>query len=82
MKERYQKIGDTKRATPIDVLCQNHPGMNKRKLLCAFLKSFFLFLEEFAKYLKYVRNLDFFETPNVRIIDFIRSFYLIGDVLV
>ncbi|CAF0859912.1 unnamed protein product [Adineta ricciae] len=45
LKERYQKIGDTKRATHIDVLCQNHP-------------------EEFAKYLKYVRNLDFFETPN------------------
>jgi len=45
LKERYQKIGDTKRATSVDVLCQNHP-------------------EEFAKYLKYVRNLDFFETPN------------------
>ncbi|CAF4360927.1 unnamed protein product [Rotaria socialis] len=45
LKERYQKIGDTKRATHIDVLCQSHP-------------------EEFAKYLKYVRNLDFFETPN------------------
>jgi hypothetical protein len=26
LKERYQKIGDTKRATHIDVLCQNHPG--------------------------------------------------------
>ena len=25
------------------------------------------FAEEFGKYLKYVRNLDFFETPNVRI---------------
>ncbi|CAF0925248.1 unnamed protein product [Rotaria sp. Silwood1] len=45
LKERYQKIGDTKRATHIDVLCQSHP-------------------EEFSKYLKYVRNLDFFETPN------------------
>ncbi|CAF1045655.1 unnamed protein product [Adineta ricciae] len=45
LKERYQKIGDTKRATHIDVLCQNQP-------------------EEFVKYLKYVRNLDFFETPN------------------
>ncbi|CAF4148081.1 unnamed protein product [Rotaria sp. Silwood2] len=45
LKERYQKIGDTKRATHIDVLCQSQP-------------------EEFAKYLKYVRNLDFFETPN------------------
>jgi hypothetical protein len=26
LKERYQKIGDTKRATPIEVLCENLPG--------------------------------------------------------
>ncbi|CAF3927363.1 unnamed protein product [Rotaria sp. Silwood2] len=50
LKERYQKIGDTKRATHIDVLCQSHP-------------------EEFSKYLKYVRNLDFFETPNANLMD-------------
>ncbi|KAK1342934.1 hypothetical protein QTO34_015702 [Cnephaeus nilssonii] len=25
LKERYQKIGDTKRATPIEVLCESHP---------------------------------------------------------
>eukprot|EP00118_Oscarella_pearsei_P025304 m.307958 g.307958 ORF g.307958 m.307958 type:complete len:460 (+) comp43108_c0_seq1:170-1549(+) len=47
LKERYQKIGDTKRATPIEVLCENHP-------------------EEFATYLRYVRRLDFFETPDYR----------------
>merc|ERR1712029_289044 len=45
LKERYQKIGDTKRATPIEVLCENYP-------------------EELATYLKYVRRLDFFETPD------------------
>ena len=28
LKERYQKIGDTKRATPIEVLCENFPGKN------------------------------------------------------
>lgn len=33
LKERYQKIGDTKRATPIEVLCENHPGMPHLKLL-------------------------------------------------
>ncbi len=64
LKERYQKIGDTKRATHIDVLCQSHPGQ-----LCNFWNKHILFLsdflEEFGKYLKYVRNLDFFETPNV-----------------
>ena len=27
LKERYQKIGDTKRASPIEVLCEDHPGM-------------------------------------------------------
>jgi casein kinase 1 gamma len=53
LKERYQKIGDTKRATHIDVLCQSHP-------------------EEFGKYLKYVRNLDFFETPNY---DYLRKLF-------
>lgn len=26
LKERYQKIGDTKRATPIEVLCDGYPG--------------------------------------------------------
>ncbi|XP_033342140.1 casein kinase I gish isoform X11 [Megalopta genalis] len=45
LKERYQKIGETKRNTPIEVLCDGHP-------------------EEMAKYLRYVRRLDFFETPD------------------
>ncbi|XP_077299270.1 casein kinase I gish isoform X2 [Arctopsyche grandis] len=45
LKERYQKIGDTKRATPIEALCEGHP-------------------EEMASYLRYVRRLDFFETPD------------------
>ncbi|CAK9301102.1 unnamed protein product [Gordionus sp. m RMFG-2023] len=45
LKERYQKIGDTKRATPLDLLCQGLP-------------------DEFATYLRYVRRLDFFETPD------------------
>ena len=26
LKDRYQKIGDTKRATPVEVLCENYPG--------------------------------------------------------
>ncbi|XP_034112351.1 casein kinase I isoform X11 [Drosophila sulfurigaster albostrigata] len=53
LKERYQKIGDTKRATPIEVLCDGHP-------------------EEFATYLRYVRRLDFFETPDY---DFLRRLF-------
>uniref|UniRef100_A0A336M2J2 non-specific serine/threonine protein kinase n=1 Tax=Culicoides sonorensis TaxID=179676 RepID=A0A336M2J2_CULSO len=51
--QRYQKIGDTKRATPIEVLCENHP-------------------EEFATYLRYVRRLDFFETPDY---DYLRRLF-------
>ncbi|XP_059621576.1 casein kinase I isoform X5 [Phlebotomus argentipes] len=53
LKERYQKIGDTKRATPIEVLCDCHP-------------------EEFATYLRYVRRLDFFETPDY---DYLRRLF-------
>lgn len=53
LKERYQKIGDTKRATPIEVLCEGYP-------------------EEFATYLRYVRRLDFFETPDY---DYLRKLF-------
>jgi len=28
LKERYQKIGDTKRATPVDVLCADQAGLH------------------------------------------------------
>ena len=35
LKERYQKIGDTKRATNIDTLCQGHPG---RYFACFFFE--------------------------------------------
>ena len=96
LKERYQKIGDTKRATPIDVLCENFPGT----LLLADRMFFFLFFlgsgdqssnqctsiqtgfadhvcslsptEELATYLRYVRRLDFFETPNY---DYLRKLF-------
>ncbi|TRY77968.1 hypothetical protein TCAL_06461 [Tigriopus californicus] len=53
LKERYQKIGDTKRATPIENLCENYP-------------------EEMATYLRYVRRLDFFETPDY---DYLRKLF-------
>ncbi|XP_077989516.1 casein kinase I-like isoform X2 [Glandiceps talaboti] len=53
LKERYQKIGDTKRATPIEVLCENY--------------------QEMATYLRYVRRLDFFETPDY---DYLRKIFL------
>jgi len=52
LKERYQKIGDTKRAAHIDSLCENFP--------------------EFGTYLRYVRRLDFFETPDY---DYLRKLF-------
>jgi casein kinase 1 gamma len=53
LKERYQRIGDTKRATPIETLCEGYP-------------------EELATYLRYVRRLDFFETPDY---DYLRRMF-------
>jgi hypothetical protein len=53
LKERYQKIGDTKRLITIDSLCETLP-------------------EEFATYLRYVRRLDFFETPDY---DYLRKLF-------
>ena len=53
LKERYQKIGDTKRAVPIEALCESYP-------------------EELATYLRYVRRLDFFETPDY---DYLRKLF-------
>ncbi|KAK1801023.1 hypothetical protein P4O66_022638 [Electrophorus voltai] len=63
LKERYQKIGDTKRATPIEVLCENFP---------AYLLSPHCRAEELATYLRYVRRLDFFEKPDY---DYLRKLF-------
>ncbi|KAI6650225.1 Casein kinase I isoform X2 [Oopsacas minuta] len=54
LRERYQKIGETKRSTPIELLCENHP-------------------EEFAKYLDYVRKLDFYQEPDY---EYLKSMFL------
>jgi casein kinase 1, gamma len=45
LREKYQKISDTKQSCPIVILCRNLP-------------------EEVSTYLRYVRSLDFFETPD------------------
>lgn len=42
LKERYQKIGDTKRSTPIEVLCDSHPGNTRLVLYCSRFQWFFL----------------------------------------
>lgn len=43
LKERYQKIGDTKRATPIEALCENYPGKNSAVVAWMNRKSFGIF---------------------------------------
>ncbi|XP_050498309.1 casein kinase I-like isoform X2 [Diabrotica virgifera virgifera] len=53
LKERYQKIGETKRSTTIESLCEGQP-------------------EEWATYLRYVRKLDFSETPDY---DYLRKIF-------
>lgn len=49
LKERYQKIGETKRATPIEALCEGYPGKSvyyssslllRKKILKKFLICF------------------------------------------
>ncbi|KAK3531417.1 hypothetical protein QTP70_019251 [Hemibagrus guttatus] len=66
LKERYQKIGDTKRATPIEVLCESFPvaALLTIRSLCG--------AEEMATYLRYVRRLDFFEKPDY---DYLRKLF-------
>ncbi|XP_071658872.1 casein kinase I isoform X8 [Patagioenas fasciata] len=71
LKERYQKIGDTKRTTPIEVLCENFPGAIKTGM--AIVRFFFnIYTEEMATYLRYVRRLDFFEKPDY---DYLRKLF-------
>lgn len=75
LKERYQKIGDTKRATPIEVRhSQNRTAFNSMQTNPAQLSQGLCenHPEEFATYLRYVRRLDFFETPDY---DYLRRLF-------
>jgi len=57
-KEKYEKIMETKIATPIETLCKGFPG--KERLFNKIL----IMLEEFAIYLNYCRSLRFEDRPD------------------
>lgn len=70
LKERYQKIGDTKRATPIEVLCENFPGMfpdGASKEFKTFLFLMFLFI---LYNLLCCKIMSYFSIPNSDLIYF------------
>ncbi|CAL8081132.1 unnamed protein product [Calicophoron daubneyi] len=51
LRDRYQKIGDTKRATPIDVLCQGYPEM---AAYLRYVRSLDFFEEPNYEYLRLI----------------------------
>lgn len=55
LKERYQKIGDTKRATPIEILCEGFPGMDFFILMVLFCYTLSLNIASVARF-NYIKN--------------------------
>lgn len=55
LKERYQKIGDTKRATPIEILCEGFPGMVFFILMVLFCYTLSLNIASVARF-NYIKN--------------------------
>ncbi len=52
-KEKYEKIKDKKRSTPLEKLCKNFPGLIK-----------YLFKDEFQQFIEYTRKLKFDDRPD------------------
>ena len=69
-KQKYEKIGEKKQTTAIKDLCDGYPGMS---LFCPPNYSMLIMrTEEFNKYLSYVRNLGFEDTPDY---DYLRDLF-------
>lgn len=62
-KQKYEKIGEKKQTTAIKDLCEGFPGNCPRSSLLQSQTNQ-IRLEEFTKYLTYVRNLGFEDTPD------------------
>ncbi|EAU36186.1 casein kinase I isoform gamma-1 [Aspergillus terreus NIH2624] len=62
-KQKYEKIGEKKQTTAIKDLCEGFPG-NDTPVPFFQSQTNQIGLEEFTKYLTYVRNLGFEDTPD------------------
>ena len=61
LKQRYQLIGETKRNTPIEVLCKDFPRTFSILVSCLCVMRC---TAEVGTYLRYCRTLDFFQKPD------------------
>lgn len=72
-KQKYEKIGEKKQTTAVKDLCEGYPGLSFLSFSLACLEYYTNFLaEEFNKYLSYVRNLGFEDTPDY---DYLRDLF-------
>ena len=71
-KQKYEKIGEKKQTTAIKDLCDGYPGTAFVPSLWAFFSDSQTVAEEFNKYLSYVRNLGFEDTPDY---DYLRDLF-------
>ena len=74
-KQKYEKIGEKKQTTAIKDLCDGFPGALCFLEILSHLPSLVLIragAEEFNKYLSYVRNLGFEDTPDY---DYLRDLF-------
>jgi len=68
-KQKYEKIGEKKQTTAIKDLCDGFPGMSFAGPIQSHAD---MMAEEFNKYLSYVRNLGFEDTPDY---DYLRDLF-------
>ena len=71
-KQKYEKIGEKKQTTAIKDLCEGYPGKSRREHRNRTTSDLKAVAEEFNKYLGYVRNLGFEDTPDY---DYLRELF-------
>lgn len=71
-KQKYEKIGEKKQTTAIKDLCDSFPGKSRLNAAVQRPPNTDLTTDEFNKYLSYVRNLGFEDTPDY---DYLRDLF-------